>query len=132
MTKYKLPAYNCYKYDKAYAIEMLAEELRTGRMQIPENGVLDNEMEQILYKRDNDTDAIIPELDEEIGIHADAMMALLYASRKIFFDMNYDISFKETQPKASDYKTDSTGTIIEVITDNPSSGIVGTDSGIIG
>lgn len=132
MTKYKLPAYNCYKYDKAYAIEMLAEELRTGRMRIPENGVLDNEMEQILYKRDNDTDAIIPELDEEIGIHADAMMALLYASRKVFFDMDYDISFKETQPKASDYKTDSTGTIIEVITDNPSSGIVGTDSGIIG
>lgn len=114
VTKYKLPAFNCYKYDKTYAIEMLAEELRTGRMKIPHNGILDQEMEQILYKRDEETDAIIPEIDEEIGIHPDAMMALLYASRKIFFDFNYQIDYKETQPKSSDYKVSETGTIIEV------------------
>lgn len=126
--KYKLPAFNCHKYDKAYAIEMLAEELRTGRMKIPHNGILDEEMEQILYKRDSDTDAIIPELDEEIGIHADAMAALLYASRRVFFDMDYDISFKQTSPKTSSYETDKSGTItgIKVKEDSfEDSGIVG-------
>lgn len=115
MAKYKLPAFNCYKYDRVYAIEMLAEELRTGRMKIPHNGILDTEMEQILYMRDDDTDAILPEIDEEIGIHPDAMMALLYASRKIFFDMDYNIDYKETKPKTSDYVHDASGTIISVV-----------------
>ena len=126
--KYKLPAFNCHKYDKQYAIEMLAEELRTGRMKIPHNGILDTEMEQILYRRDSDTDAIIPELDEEIGIHADAMAALLYASRRVFFDMDYDISFKQSSPKTSSYETDGSGTItgIKVKED------IFEDSGIVG
>lgn len=114
INKYHLPAFNCYKYDKAYAIELLAEELRTGRMKIPHNGILDEEMEQVLYKRDEETDAVLPEIDEEIGIHPDATMALLYASRKIFFDMDYDIGFKETKPQTSDYITDNTGTILGV------------------
>ena len=111
--KYRLPAFNCFKYDKAYAIEMLSEELRTGRMTIPKGGELDSEMEQILYRRDYDTGAIIPEIDEEEGIHPDAMMALLYASRKVFFDMDYDISFKERPPKTSDFVLDTGGTIVE-------------------
>lgn len=126
--KYKMPAFNCHKYNKAYAIEMLAEELRTGRMKIPHNGILDNEMEQILYKRDEDTDAIIPELDEDIGIHPDAMMGLLYASRRAFFDMDYDISFKQTSPATSNYETDETGTITGIKQkeeDFEDSGIVG-------
>lgn len=131
MTKYNLPAYNCYKYDKYYAIELLAEELRTGRMKIPHNGVLDNEMDQILYKRDDETDAVLPELDEEMGIHPDAAMALLYASRKIFFDMDYAIDYKETKPQVSDYKVSDTGTIIGIVQDE-STGIVGEDSGIVG
>lgn len=121
MNKYHLPAFNCYKYDKAYAIQLLAEELRTGRMQIPNNGILDNEMEQILYQRD-DEDSIIPQIDEEIGIHPDAAMALLYASRKIFFDMDYEISFKEKQPEASIYKKTETGTIIGVVDDSSRNG----------
>ena len=121
MNKYHLPAFNCYKYDKAYAIQLLAEELRTGRMQIPNNGILDNEMEQILYQRD-DEDSIIPQIDEEIGIHPDAAMALLYASRKIFFDMDYEISFKEKQPVASNYKKTETGTIIGIVDDSSRNG----------
>lgn len=121
MNKYHLPAFNCYKYDKAYAIQLLAEELRTGRMQIPNNGILDNEMEQILYQRD-DEDSIIPQIDEEIGIHPDAAMALLYASRKIFFDMDYEISFKEKQPEASIYKKTESGTIIGVVDDSSKNG----------
>ena len=130
MIKHKLPAFNCYKFEKAYAIEMLAQELRTGRMQIPHNGILDEEMEQILYKRDEDSDAIIPELDEVIGIHADAMMALLYASRRIFFDFDYDISYIETHPeRKSSYITDENGTIIGYSEEGSESF---QDSGIVG
>ena len=110
MTKYKLPAFNCYKYDKMYAIEMLAEELRTGRMTVMEGGFLDNEMDRTLYARD-DEDNVINELDED-AYHADAIMALLYASRKVFFDMDYDITFEESVPQTSDYKKTEGGTII--------------------
>ena len=69
------------------AIEQLAEELRTGRMVIPLHGALDDEMDSILYKRDEGTDAILPELDEDLGIHPDAMFALLYASRQYFHEL---------------------------------------------
>lgn len=122
MNKYHLPAFNCYKYDKIYAIQLLAEELRTGRMKIPNNGVLDTEMEQILYQRDDDDDSILPAIDEDIGIHPDAAMALLYASRKIFFDMDYAISFKETQPATSNYKKTESGTIISIVDDTRKDG----------
>lgn len=128
MVKHKLPAYNCYKYDKMFAIEMLADELRAGRMAIPKGGVLDSEMERTLYAR-NDEDDIINEIDET-AFHADAIMALLYASRKAFFDMDYDINFKESQPKTSDYITDSSGTIVDVNLSDDSGNFE--DSGIVG
>ena len=128
MVKHKLPAYNCYKYDKMFAIEMLADELRAGRMAIPKGGVLDSEMERTLYAR-NDEDDIINEIDET-AFHADAIMALLYASRKAFFDMDYDINFKESQPKTSDYITDSNGTIVDVNLSDDSGNFE--DSGIVG
>lgn len=135
MVKHKLPAYNCYKYDKMFAIEMLADELRAGRMAIPKDGVLDSEMERTLYAR-NEEDDIINEIDET-AFHADAIMALLYASRKAFFDMDYGINFKESQPKTkesqpktSDYITDSNGTIVDVNLSNDSGNFE--DSGIVG
>jgi hypothetical protein len=128
MVKHKLPAYNCYKYDKMFAIEMLADELRAGRMAIPKGGVLDSEMERTLYAR-NEEDDIINEIDET-AFHADAIMALLYASRKAFFDMDYDINFKESQPKTSDYITDANGTIVDVNLSNDSGNFE--DSGIVG
>ena len=130
MNKYHLPAFNCYKYDKIYAIQLLSEELRTGRMKIPNNGILDTEMEQILYQRDDADDSILPEIDEEIGIHPDAAMALLYATRKVFFDMDYAISFKETQPATSNYKKTESGTIIGIVDDTNNGDF--TDIGTIG
>lgn len=128
MVKHKLPAYNCYKYDKMFAIEMLADELRAGRMAIPKGGILDSEMERTLYAR-NEEDDIINEIDET-AFHADAIMALLYASRKAFFDMDYDINFKESQPKTSDYITDSNGAIVDVNLSDDSGNFE--DSGIVG
>ena len=70
------------------------------------------------------------EIDEEIGIHPDAMMALLYASRKVFFDMDYQIDYKETPPKSSDYRVSDSGTIIELADANPDGDF--DDMGIIG
>jgi hypothetical protein len=130
MVKHKLPAYNCYKYDKMFAVEMLADELRTGRMKITEGGYLDDEMDRLLYKR-NDEDDIINEIDEDV-FHADAVMALLYASRKAFFDMDYDINFKETEPKRSDFITDSKGNItdVNIVSDVDAGNFE--DSGIVG
>ena len=80
---YGLPAYCAYKYDKAMAIEQLAEECRTGRIMNIEGGEIVNEFEQTLYKRD-DLDNITSELDD--AYHPDITMALLYASRQYFYD----------------------------------------------
>ena len=80
---YGLPAYCAYKYDKALAVEQLAEECRTGRIMNIEGGEVVNEFEQTLYKRD-DLDNITSELDD--AYHPDITMALLYASRQYFYD----------------------------------------------
>lgn len=82
-----LPAYNAYKYDKASAIAQLSDWLRSGKIKINANDIyLKDEFERTLYKRDEDDDSILPEIDDDI-FHPDAIMALLYASRTIAFDM---------------------------------------------
>lgn len=82
-----LPAYNAYKYDKASAIAQLSDWLRSGKIKVNANDIyLKDEFERTLYKRDEDNDSILPEIDDDI-FHPDAIMALLYASRTIAFDM---------------------------------------------
>lgn len=87
---YGVSAYPAWKHDKAMAIEQLAEECRTGRLLIPAKGAIDDEMDSVLYMRDEGTDAILPELDEELGIHPDIVMALLYASRQYFHELGIE------------------------------------------
>lgn len=82
--KHGLPAHQCYKYDKDEAIAKLAEDLRTW-LYVPEKGICADEFDKTLYKRDEATDAIIPEIDDD-EYHPDAAMALLYASRQWTFD----------------------------------------------
>ena len=98
--QYGVRAYPAWKHDKSMAIEQLAEELRTGRMMIPLHGALDDEMDSFLYKRDEGTDAILPELDEDLGIHPDAMFALLYASRQYFHELGLEAG-GESKEKSS-------------------------------
>lgn len=82
-----LPAYNAYKYDKTSAIAQLSDWLRSGKIKVNANDIyLKDEFERTLYKRDEDDDSILPEIDDDI-FHPDAIMALLYASRSIAFDM---------------------------------------------
>lgn len=83
---YGLPAFKCYKHNKDLAISQLAEECRTGRLLVPGNGILADEFEKILYARD-EKDNLLAELDE--SYHPDAMLALLYASRQMFYDYGY-------------------------------------------
>lgn len=82
-TVHKMPAYQCYKYDKDEAITQLAEMCRTGALLIPKNGKVADEFDQIVYKRDEE-DNITSEIDEEL-YHGDISMALLYASRQFAF-----------------------------------------------
>ena len=80
----KLPAYTCYKYNKMLAISQMAEFCRTSKIVVPTDGILADEFDRTLYKRD-DEDNILPELDDDI-FHPDAAMALLYACRQMWFD----------------------------------------------
>ena len=86
---YNLPAYCAYKYDKMMALSQLADWTRTGAVQVPSDGVLQDEFEQTVYKRDLETDAILPEIDDDV-FHPDATDALLYLSRQWAFDIGAD------------------------------------------
>ena len=85
---YGLPAYCAYKYDKNYGINKLAEWCRTGTILVPKSGVLEDEFEKTVFKRD-DNDNITTEIDD-MQFHPDAADALLYASRQMAFDFGDD------------------------------------------
>lgn len=103
-----LPAFNCYKYDRDYAIEVLAEQCRIGGIKIKTDGPLANEFQTILYCRDKD-DNIVSKIDDSV-FHPDIMMALLYASRQMFYDFGLEVEYKA--PAATDgYVKDSAGNI---------------------
>lgn len=78
----KLPCYCCYKYNKALAISQMAEFCRTSKIVVPEEGILADEFDRILYKRD-DEDNILAEIDDEL-FHPEAAMSLLYACRQMW------------------------------------------------
>lgn len=82
---YRLPAYCAYKYDKMLGIAQLAEYMRVGQIKAIEGGIIADEAEQILFKRDED-DNILAEIDNDV-FHPDAIDALLYASRQFAFDI---------------------------------------------
>ena len=92
---YGLPCHKAFKYDKDLAIEQLAECMRKGEIMIPNDSDLTEECEMTLHPRDEE-DNILPGIDD-LNYHPDLIMALLYASRRIFFDWGIDISFKDTK-----------------------------------
>lgn len=86
---YKIPnAYCAYKYDKDMALEQLAEWLRTGAINVidsKDNQAIIDDLENMLWKRDEETDEITHEVDDE-EYHGNAAFALLYASRQFAYD----------------------------------------------
>lgn len=92
---YDLPCHKAFKYDKDMAIEQLAEQMRNGNLQIPQDSPLTEECEMTLHPRDEE-DNILPSIDDSV-YHPDILMALLYASRRMLFDWGIDVSFKDTK-----------------------------------
>ena len=90
VTTYKLPIYKAWKYDKDMAFAQLKEDLSIARILVPKDGVIDYECSQVLYERDKDTDAITGKIDDK-AFHPEALMALLYASRQVYFDWGMNV-----------------------------------------
>lgn len=89
--------YDAYKVDKPLAIDQLADLMRAGNILIKKGLPFDDECDQIVYKRDPDTDAILNELDDVY--HPDALDAVLYASRQFLVDGNFKVEFHNKDAK---------------------------------
>lgn len=94
-TVQKFPAYCAYKYNKQLAISQMSEFCRTGQIVVPEDGILSDEFDRILYKRD-DEDNILTEIDEDL-YHGDAFYALLYAVRQMWFDTGHELGGQSSE-----------------------------------
>lgn len=95
---YHLNAYPAYKYDKMMALAQLSEQFRTGRIKGIPGGVLAFEFDRTVYKRDETTDELLPELDDDL-FHPDMTFALLYASRQWSFDWQEDPDQETRKPR---------------------------------
>lgn len=91
----KLPAYCAYKYNKQLAISQMSEFCRTGKIVVPSDGILSDEFDRILYKRD-DEDNILPEIDEDL-YHGDAFYALLYAVRQMWYQIGNELGGESSE-----------------------------------
>lgn len=76
-----------YKYDKDYALDQLSDWFSASTVIVSHCAEATiQDAENMLWKRDEDTDKIIHELDEE-AYHGNAMMAVLYVSRQFAYDI---------------------------------------------
>lgn len=105
-TNYGLPISNCYKHDKKMAISQLSDWCRTGKIKNKEKGVLADEFERTVYKRD-EQDNILTEIDDD-AFHPDAVDALLYASRQYAWDCGIDGSDDNEEDIAEENGRDNT------------------------
>lgn len=87
-TTYHIPNVTlAYKYDKNYALDQLSDWCTAGTVVFSDNAKASIEdAENMIWKRDEDTDVILHELDDE-AYHGNAMFAILYASRQFAYDV---------------------------------------------
>lgn len=87
-TTYHIPNVTlAYKYDKDYALDQLSDWFAASTTVVSENAKSTIEdAENMIWKRDEDTDAIMHELDDE-AYHGNSMFAVLYASRQFAYDV---------------------------------------------
>lgn len=69
-----------YKHELMWGVGQLQELVRSGIIKVKKGGIVADEFDQILYKRDEDTGAILNEIDDDT-FHGDIEAALRYASR---------------------------------------------------
>ena len=116
-----------YKNDKMLQLAETATACRNGTIFIPKGGILEDEFNRILYVRDEETDAILPELDEE-AFHGDANMALQYAARNML--LSYENKHKE--PNKVEYISNGPVKYQIISDEEDDNSISQTDGGIIG
>lgn len=117
-TTYHIPnVMLAYKYDKDYALDQLADWFVASTIVLSENAKSTIEdAENMIWKRDEDTDVILHELDDD-AYHGNSMFAVLYASRQFAYDVMGLISenkpakeitnVKEMVQKYEDFQGDS-------------------------
>ena len=76
-----------YKYDLNYALDQLSDWFTASTVVISQNAKATIEdADNMIWKRNEDTDQIIHELDDD-SYHGNAMFAVLYASRQFAYDV---------------------------------------------
>lgn len=76
-----------YKYDLNYALDQLADWFTASTVVVSPNAKATIEdADNMIWKRNEDTDQIIHELDDD-SYHGNAMFAVLYASRQFAYDV---------------------------------------------
>ena len=87
-TTYHIPnVMLAYKYDLNYALDQLSDWFTASTVVISPNAKATIEdADNMVWKRDEETDQIIHELDDD-SYHGNAMFAVLYASRQFAYDV---------------------------------------------
>ena len=87
-TTYHIPnVMLAYKYDLNYALDQLADWFVASTVVISPNAKATIEdADNMIWKRNEDTDQIVHELDDD-SYHGNAMFAVLYASRQFAYDV---------------------------------------------
>lgn len=76
-----------YKYDLNYALDQLSDWFTASTVVVSQNAKATIEdADNMIWKRNEDTDQIIHELDDD-SYHGNAMFAVLYASRQFAYDV---------------------------------------------
>lgn len=86
---YKLKHVYCaYKYDKDMALDQLNDFLSSNRISFIKDKcpACKEDADNTLWKRDEETDKILHELDDDLW-HPNALMALLYVSRQFAYEV---------------------------------------------
>lgn len=80
--------FTAYKYDLDYALDQLQELFATNRIMVVNDpsGRVREDCDNTLWKRDEETNKIIHEIDDDCW-HPNACMAILYASRQFAVDV---------------------------------------------
>lgn len=80
---YNLPTMPAIKQNKDLGISMLQDDVKGGRLKVKKGGPFDDEARFIVFKRDEATDALTREVDDDI-YHGDMSDAVLYARRPLY------------------------------------------------
>jgi hypothetical protein len=76
-----------YKYDKDAALDQLADFVHSSKIKVcPDAKAVKNDADLMLWKRDDESDKILHELDDDT-YHGNAMFALLYVNRQFAVDV---------------------------------------------